>query len=265
MTPSAQAVGERIEVNGVSLFAEERGQGEPLVLVHAGLLSSASWAGVVPLLADSFRVITFDSRGHGQSTNPSGALSYELLADDTAALIEALGIDRPFVGGWSDGGEVALQFGLRYPGRARGLIAGGTSLELGSEAARAQVRAFFHLSDDGLVDLDAVAGAFAQTLLPMLRQAHPHGEQHWQSIVQQSATMWLTYAGLTPEQAERINTPALVIVGDRDELISVEEALKLFRGLPNAELAILPGSNHMRPIFQPAAFAAAVIDFLHRH
>ena len=98
--------------------------------------SSASWAGVVPRLAGSFRVITFDDRGHGRSTNPSGALSFEQLADDTVALIEALRLERPFVGGWSDGGEVALQFGLRHPGRARALIAGGTSLELGSEATR---------------------------------------------------------------------------------------------------------------------------------
>lgn len=262
MVASALAVGQQIEVNGASLFVEEQGQGEPVVLVHAGLLSSGSWAGAVPLLAGSFRVITFDSRGHGRSTNPSGALSYEQLADDTAALIEVLGLERPFVGGWSDGGEVALQLGLRHPGLARALIAGGTSLELGSEATRAQMRAVFHVDDEGIVDLDAVASAFAQTLLPMLRQSHPHGEQHWQTIVQQSLAMWLGYAGLTRQQVERIAEPVLVVVGDRDEHVPVEEAVKLYRCLPQAELAILPGASHMRPLFDPASFVCSVIDFL---
>jgi pimeloyl-ACP methyl ester carboxylesterase len=265
MTAGAPVKGEQIEVHGASLFVEEHGQGDPLVLVHAGLLSGGSWGGVVPLLADSFRVITFDSRGHGRSTNPSGALSYEQLADDTAALIEVLGLDRPFVGGWSDGGEVALQVGLRHPGRARALIAGGTSLELGSEATRAELRAVFHVNDDGVVDLDAVAGAFEQTLLPMLRHAHPGGEQHWQTIVQQSLTMWLTYVGLTRDEVERITEPVLVVVGDRDEHVPVEEAVRLYRWLPEAELAILPGASHLRPIMEPASFACSVTDFLQRH
>jgi pimeloyl-ACP methyl ester carboxylesterase len=265
MTASAQMVGQHVEVNGASLYVEEHGQGDPLVLVHMGLASSGAWAGVVPLLAESFRVITFDSRGHGRSSNPDGVLSYEVMTHDTAALIETLGLDRPFVGGWSDGGEVALQFGLRYPGRARALISGGTSLELGTENARSEIRAFFHADDDGVVDLDAVAGAFAQTLLPIMRQWHPHGERHWQTIVQQSAAMMLTYAGLTRAQVERITEPVLVAVGDRDEHIPVEEAVRLYRWLPEAELAILPGTAHLRPIFEPTTFVRVLTDFLQRH
>ena len=265
MSASAPAVEQQIEVNGASLFVEEHGQGDPIVLVHAGLLSSGSWAGLVPLLAESFRVITFDNRGHGRSTNPSGALSFEQLADDTAALIEVLELERPFVGGWSDGGEVALQFGLRHPGRARALVAGGTSLELGSEATKSQMRAIFHVDDDGVVDLDAVASEFEQTLLPMLRHSHPRGEQHWRTIVQQSLTMWLSYSGLTREQVERITEPVLVVVGDRDEYVPVEEALRLYRWLPQAELAILPGTSHLRPIMDPATLARSLTDFLRRH
>lgn len=265
MVTSTRAAGRQIDINGASLYVEEQGTGDPLVLVHGGFVSSAMWAGVAPLLAAQYRVITFDSRGHGRSTNPGGTLLYEQFADDTAALIEALELDRPFVGGWSDGGEAALQFGSRHPGRARGLIAGGTSLELGTEAAKAQMRAMFHVNDDGVIDFDAFVTDWAQTLLPMMRQSHPHGEQQWQTIVQQTVTMWLAYPSLTHEQFARIDAPALVVVGDRDELISVEEVVKLYRWLPNAELAILPGSTHMRPIFEPATFVGAVLDFLHRH
>jgi pimeloyl-ACP methyl ester carboxylesterase len=265
MAPSAVIQASNVAVNGVSLHVEEFGQGDPLVLVHMGLSSSASWAGVTPLLAEHYHVVTFDSRGHGRSTNPGGTLRYEQLADDTMALIDALQLERPVVAGWSDGGEVALQFGLRHPGRARALIAGATSLELGSEKARAEMRAFFHTDSDGVVDYEAFIATIGQTLLPMMRQWHPNGEEHIRAIVQQSATMWLTYAGLSREQVGQITDPVLVAVGDRDEHVPVEGAERLYRELPNAELAILPGSTHLRPIFEPATFVAAATDFLQRH
>jgi pimeloyl-ACP methyl ester carboxylesterase len=265
MMASTMTVGRQIEVNGASLYVEEQGSGDPLVLAHFGFGSSATWAGVAPLLAEHFRVIIYDNRGHGRSTNPSAELRYEQLADDAAALIDVLGLDRPFFGGWSDGGEIALQFGLRHPGRARALIAGGTSLELGSEKTRTLMRAVFHVGDDGEIDLAAFAEAFKQTLMPMMRQWHQQGEAHWQTIVRQSVAMYLSYAGLTREQVERIVEPTLVVVGDRDEHVPVEEAVRLYRWLPEAELAILPGASHLRPMFEPTTFARVVSDFLQRH
>jgi pimeloyl-ACP methyl ester carboxylesterase len=83
-----------ITVNGVSLYVEEHGAGRPVVLVHGGTISSAWWAPLIERLAPRYRVIVFDSRGHGRSTNPTGELSYELIADDTAALIAELGLER---------------------------------------------------------------------------------------------------------------------------------------------------------------------------
>src|SRR6476620_5581852 len=141
--------GRQINANGASLYVEEHGHGAPLVLAHMGLASSATWAALVSLLAERYRVITVDTRGHGHSTNPSGALTFELIADDLAEVVAALGLDRPFVGGWSDGGEVALHVALRHPSAVRGLIAGGTSLAFGSATTRANARAFFHADADG--------------------------------------------------------------------------------------------------------------------
>lgn len=105
------------EVNGATVYYHERGAGPPVVLVHAGLMSSAMWEPVLPDLGDGFRVITPDSRGHGRSSNPDGMLSYAQLADDVAALITALGLIRPVVGGYSDGGQVALELGAVIPTR----------------------------------------------------------------------------------------------------------------------------------------------------
>ena len=177
MTTTGAVTERRIEVNGVELSVRERGRGPAVVLVQPGLLSSEVYEAIAPRLTEQFRVVTFDSRGHGRSTNPSGELRFEVLADDTAALIGALGLARPFVGGWSDGGEVALQVGLRHPGLARGLIAGGTSLLMGgSEAARAETRAFFHADEHNVVDIDAFAAEHASALLPLLKRSHPNGE-----------------------------------------------------------------------------------------
>jgi pimeloyl-ACP methyl ester carboxylesterase len=94
-----------IEVNGATLHYEERGDGAPVILIHGGLSSSSQWEPVVSELADGFRVVTPDTRGHGRSTNPAGELSYALIADDIAVLIATLGLQRPVVGGWSDGGR----------------------------------------------------------------------------------------------------------------------------------------------------------------
>ena len=116
--------GSYLDLNGAKIYYEEQGSGIPIVLVHGGLTSSARWAPTVPSLADAFRVITPDSRGHGNSDNPSGDLSYPQLADDVAALIAELGLVRPIVGGYSDGGQVTLEFGVRHWGVARGLVVG---------------------------------------------------------------------------------------------------------------------------------------------
>lgn len=265
METKATTTGKHVEVNSVSLYVEEHGEGDPIVLIHPGLTSSAAYASVVPLLAEQFRVITFDSRGHGRSTNPSGELSYELIADDAFALIEALGLERPCVGGWSDGGHAALEVGLRHAGRARALIVGGAFADFQNEAHQTKVREWFHVNADGTVDADAFARTHGETVLPMMQQLQPGGEEQVRRIVQQEATMLLTYAGLTPEQLNRINTPALVVHADRDELIELDAAIDLYRWMPDAELAILPGSSHMRPVFDPATFVRVIVDFLQRH
>ena len=111
MPAESSADGRSIEVNGVTLHVEEHGSGTPVILIHGGLSSGRRWDAVWPHLMGDCRVIVPDSRGHGRSTNPSGKLLYPQLADDVAALIEALGLVRPIVGGHSDGGQVALELG----------------------------------------------------------------------------------------------------------------------------------------------------------
>jgi pimeloyl-ACP methyl ester carboxylesterase len=94
---------------------------------------------------------------------------------------------------------------------------------------------------------------------------HPHGETQWQHVVRWSARMWLTYDGLSQKTTARITAPTLVVIGDQDEFHPIEDGVGLYRRLPNAELAVLPGSDHMRPVFEPSILVTVLFDYLDRH
>lgn len=257
--------GRSVEVNGATLYYEEQGEGAPLILIHGGLSSSVQWGSVVPGLADGFRVITPDSRGHGRSTNPAGELSYALIADDIAALIAALGLERPAVGGWSDGGQVTLELGARHPGAARAAIVGAAYPDFDAGGLRDAHRALLGADEAGVPDaahLDAQLGEFAE----QIKALHPGGAEQWRTLVRQTAPMWLDYEGLRPGELQAIQTPLLVLAGDRDELIPLDLSISLYRALADAELAICPSLSHDGPTPERAPVLASLIrDFAQRH
>jgi pimeloyl-ACP methyl ester carboxylesterase len=254
-----------IEANGAAIHYEEHGHGAPLILVHGGLSSSSQWEPVVPELADGFRVIAPDSRGHGRSANPAEELSYALIADDIAALIAALGLQRPVVGGWSDGGQVALEFGARHPGAAGALIVGAAYPDFEACGLREAHRALLGADETGVPDpahLDAQLGEFAEEI----KALHPGGAEQWRRLVRETAPMWLDYEGLRPDELQAIQTPVLVLAGDHDELIPLDLAVSLYRALPDAELAICPLLSHDGPTPERASVLVSLIrDFAGRH
>jgi pimeloyl-ACP methyl ester carboxylesterase len=256
--------GHAIEVNGARLYYEEAGAGTTVVLVHGGLVSNAMWAPVLPYLPDDVHVITPDSRGHGRSTNPSGELSYAQIADDVAALIEALGLVRPVVGGYSDGGQVALELGVRHPGAAGALLVGADHPDPAGSGLWELGRKILGADDAGNPDF-AHLDAFLGDAAVMVKSWHPGGDEQWRSLVLQSAPMWLAYEGLTADDIREIEAPTLVFTGDRDE-ISLDLMLSLYRALPNGELAIQPHADHVTPITpgRAAIFAGVIGDFVAR-
>ena len=261
-----EARGHSIEVNGVTLYYEERGTGTPVVLIHGGLVASAMWEPVLPQLGHDFRIITSDSRGHGRSTIEGGGLSYPQIADDVAALISMLGLVRPVVAGYSDGGQVVLEFGARHPDVAGALIVGAAYPDVGSSGLRDGSRAFLGADESGTPDLahlDAVLGVDADRLKSM----HPGGDPQWRELVEQTARMWLDYEGLTDDEIAKITAPTLVFTGDRDEEVVLDLMVSLYRTLPNAELGVCPSTDHSGPIRTEHAgmFATMIRDFAGRH
>lgn len=263
---SSSVLRRTVEANGASLYYEEEGEGPPLLLIHAGLVSSAMWQPILPHLVDGFHVIAVDSRGHGRSSNPAGELSYPLLADDIAAMIEALDLDKPLVGGWSDGGQVALELGVRHPNVAGGLIVGAAHPDFAGTGLREVHKQDLAADDSGTPDiagLETNLGDFAA----LVKSWHPGGERQWQALVQHTAAMWLNYAGLTPDDLKKIVAPSLVLVGDRDEEFTLDLMVPLYRALPGAELAVCPHADHFAPLTPERAevFARMIRDFAGRH
>jgi pimeloyl-ACP methyl ester carboxylesterase len=258
-------LGRSLEVNGASLYYQEHGDGAPLILIHGGLSSSADWQSLIPELTAGFRILTPDSRGHGRSTNPAGELSYASIADDIAALIAALGLERPLVGGWSDGGQVTLELGARHPGAAGALIVGAAYPDFDAGGVREAHRALLGADASGVPDsahLDAQLGEFTEEI----KALHPGGEEQWRTLVRESAAMWLDYEGLGADELHAIQEPVLVLAGDRDEFIPLDLSVSLYRALPDAELAICPAMSHDGPTPERASvFASLIRDFARRH
>jgi pimeloyl-ACP methyl ester carboxylesterase len=253
-----------IEANGLEVYYEHSGEGEPLLLVHGGTATSQSWASHLPAFTEHFEVFTPDSRGHGRTDNPTGELGYRMMADDLASLIDALGLQRPLVLGYSDGGQIALELGLRYPGLARALVLGGTQFRF-SEAYLEAVRSLLGIAEGEELDPEKLERE-QPDWVAYLREAHGHvyGPEYWKAYVKQIAALWLRTLRYTPEDIAAVTDPVLLLVGDRDG-VCTEESVELFRVLPNAELAVAPASDHSFIEAKAGIFDALALDFLMRH
>jgi pimeloyl-ACP methyl ester carboxylesterase len=246
------------------MYYEARGEGEPLLLIHGGTATCRSWASHLPAFTEHFRVFAPDSRGHGRTDNPKGELDYRMMADDVAALIGALGLQGPLVLGYSDGGQIALELGIRHPGLCRVLVLGGTQYRF-SEAYLEVVRELLALSDGDEVDTGKLERDHPD-FVAYLREAHGYvyGPDYWKPYLKQIASLWLTPLRYTSEDLVAVADQVLLLVGDSDGTCT-EESIELFRVLPNAELAVAPASDHGFIETKAGLFDALALDFLVRH
>jgi pimeloyl-ACP methyl ester carboxylesterase len=253
--------GSYIEANGLSIYYEEYGQGVPLILLHGGTATLQSWQEHIPAFAEHFRVIALDSRGHGKTNNPAGELSYSTMADDVAAFIEALNLSKPLIFGYSDGGQVALEIGMRYPGLTNALVLGGTCYKFTEQYFEA-------LNGFGIDRSGAATVERMQTEAPdwveYLKAEHGRADDrnYWKVLIKQISELWWNVRDYSVEDLQKITAPTLILQGDRDEGVAVEQAVEMYRGIPNAELAILPNASHDQ---LGELSNSIVIDFLKRH
>jgi pimeloyl-ACP methyl ester carboxylesterase len=269
-----------VRANGIDIHYAEAGTGEPLLLVDNAMVSSSPlWAGhpsayatFLHRFAENFRVILPDTRGSGRTVHPGGPIPHTLLADDLLALTDALGLDRPAVCGFSDGGEVATILGIRHPDRVRAIVNHG-GFDLFDPDPRAPSLMMTRQMLGGgpqatQVDFDAIAQLAARVddlrhLFDHMRLDHDaaQGPGHWQAVLAQTYDRISQPHGFTIEDLRAVTAPTLLLVGDRDPFCAVEAAAAYARALPHGELAVVPATGH---VIDEAGVDRA-IDFLRRH
>jgi pimeloyl-ACP methyl ester carboxylesterase len=252
------------QANGIDIYYEEVGSGEPLLLIHGGFGNHSMWAPLIPAFARHFRVIAPDSRGHGRTKNSIDRMTYGLMADDMAAFIRALGLDRPLVCGYSDGGQIVLEMGMRHPGLVKAYIGGGVIYQRAAEAF--ERRRAFGMTEPGVVDTE-VFERIEPSMVKLLREYQDpyQGEGYWKTYLRQASFMWLEAMKFTVDDFGTISDPKLIVQGDRDTGNPVEAALYIYRALPRGELAIVPTSDHLFLLSNPDRFTNLALEFLLRH
>jgi pimeloyl-ACP methyl ester carboxylesterase len=246
-------------VNGLEMYYEIHGAGAPLVVLPGAYMSVELMGDLVPALAESRRVIGVEFQGHGHTADIDRPFSYEQFADDTAALLGHVGIEQADVYGYSLGGGVALQLGLRHPGRVRKLVIASASY-----------------SSDGLYP--EVVGEI-ENITPGHFDSTPWRNAYDRAAPDPSAFPTLVeklkQLDMTPFDwpIDELAAPALVLIGDADGT-RLEHAVEMFRRLgggvfgdlvpelPASQLAILPGTTHVGMLERPDWISGMVARFL---
>jgi pimeloyl-ACP methyl ester carboxylesterase len=253
----------------MTLAFRESGAGVPLVLLHAFPLSSAMWLAQREGLAGSCRVITPDQRGFGGSPLGDDPPSLDRAADDVAELLDQLGLDRVVLGGLSMGGYVAMALLRRHPDRVLALLLADTKASADPEPARANRERIA-----ALVESDPETTVLVDEVLPTLlgttsAQDRPLVVGRVRGLVQAApaaAVAWAQRAmAPRPESLETLRGfggPALVVVGEEDQLSPVSDAEAMVEALPAGRLVVVPEAGHLTAVETPEVFTAAVAGFL---
>ena len=263
----------KARVDDIQLYYEEHGQGEPLLLIMGLGASTLAWSEQIRTLGREFRLIAFDNRGAGRSDKPAVRYTIALFADDSAGLMDALGIDSAHVYGQSMGGFIAQELALRHPQRVRTLVLASTSCG----GRRAVVASPENLAGIGMMNVLSPREA-AEKGLPLLYSAEFIARHH-DALVQRSLREAELRSppdafGRQVQAAVRHNTfdrlpeircPTLVITGDDDKVVPAENSRVLAERIPGAELAVLPGGGHGYLVEKAAESNDIVLDFLRRH
>lgn len=244
--------GNIFQVNGIDLYYEILGTGEPLLLLHGGTGSHADWAyaGRDQFLQE-YSLITPDARGHGRSTNPQKAITHRQCALDMLALLDHLGIKKCRAVGLSMGGNILLHMATMQPDRIEAMVVVSATMYF-PEQARAfmrQIRAEKHPPSEW----------------ETMRKRHKHGDEQILALWEWTRGMKDSYDDMnfTPPALSRITASTLIVYGDRDFLYPIEMAVEVYRAIPRSALWVIPNGGH-GPVFLDAApqFAQTTLAFL---
>lgn len=236
--------------DGARIWHASLGSGPPVILLHGGMGHSGNWGYQVPMLVDAgFRVTLIDSRGHGRSTRDARPFSYELLASDVLAVMDALQVAQAAVVGWSDGACTALVLARKRPDRVAGVFYFACNMD-----------------PSGTKELDEsnplLGRCFGRHMKDYAYLSATPGE--FKRVADAVGLMQRTQPNYTTRDLAEIGTPVTIVQSEHDEFIKLEHADYLARSIPGAELVVLPGVSHFAPLQRPGQFNQAIRAFLHK-
>jgi len=257
----AQAVGNRVKVNGMQMYYEVSGAGDPIVVLHGAYMNIPSMGAIIPMLAKTHKVYALELQGHGRTTDIDRPITYQNLADDVAAFMDAVRLPKADVFGYSMGAAAALQFAIRHPDKVNKLIAASVAYD-----AKGWQPAFTAMIPTMTPDM------LAGTPLPAEYKKlapNPNGfPELARKLIQLEKEPMAWEADV-----RKLKLPVLIISGDAD-VATLEHTVSLFRilgggemgdmgkPLPAARLAVLPATSHTSVITQPDLLIAFVEPFL---
>jgi pimeloyl-ACP methyl ester carboxylesterase len=266
-TTGTSGAGQYAEVNGINLYYETRGSGRPLILLHGGLGSGEMFGPVLGLLAERHKVIAVDLQGHGRTADIDRPIDIALMADDIAALVDHLDLDRPDIVGYSLGGGVAFQTAVKYPAKVGRLVV--VSINLRPDAVYAEMRV-----QQGQVNAAAAEFMKDTPMYQLYQRVAPRPEDFPRLLDKIGATMEKDFD--YTEDFRSLRVPTLLVAADAD-MAPPSHAVEVFKlldgglrdggwmgeGRPKGghALAILPGLTHYT-IFSSPLLAAVTLAFL---
>jgi 3-oxoadipate enol-lactonase len=258
----------KIRANGIDINYEIHGkEGAPwLVLSHSLACSVRMWDPQIAALKDKYRVLAYDTRGHGATEAPKGAYTLEQLADDLAALLKALNVDKAHFCGLSMGGMIGQTFALMYPGVFRTLMLADTTSRYPAEAGPLWAERIKTAETKGMEPL--AQPTLERWFTEPFRKANPAVVDGIRKLI--VATPVAGYVGCShaipkinlSARLKEIQCPILVIVGADDPGTPVSMAKEIHDSAPGSKLVVLPQAAHLANLEQPAGFTRAMEEFL---
>lgn len=252
-------------IHGIELDYEVLGQtGQPIVLIHGFGLDRNIWRDVASRYLANHRVILPDVRGHGESEAPKGAYSMTLLAKDIKHLLEFLGVSKAIICGHSMGGYIALAFAENFPERLAGLGLITTRAKSDSEDGRAgRYEMVQKVKEKGSM-------ALAQSLAPQLSQDEAIISRAHDMIAQTAPDGIIGALKGMAERPDRrdllpkIQVPALVVAGEADQIIDLQDAEEMAKALPRGEFLPIKGAGHMPMLETTSELGQGLLSLIHR-
>ena len=257
----AQPTGKRVAVNGMQMYYEVSGAGEPLVVLHGAYMNIPTMGAIVPMLAKTHKVYALELQGHGRTTDIARPITYQDLADDVAKFMDAVGLAKADVFGYSMGAGVGLQLAFRHPAKVGKLVAASVSYDI--EGWQPEFKAMIPTMTPDML---------AHTPLPAEYRKLAPNPDGFPELARKLIALEKEPMAWEAE-VKALKSPVLLITGDAD-VVTLEHSVKMFRlvgggvmgdmgkPLSASRLAVLPATSHTAVITQTELLHGFIEPFL---